>query len=90
MRSPLGKDFGREPRAAFLARAADVIAEYWLRLRTCGNPECGNLFLPVKRQLYCSTKCSQKIQWEKYTKAHPNRKRERDYKAEYERRKGGA
>jgi hypothetical protein len=44
------------PRAAFLMEMADVLAQ--TRLRRCQRTECSRLFVPRKRQGYCTNRCS--------------------------------
>src|SRR5262245_10429218 len=46
---------------------------------------CGELFVPVRRQVFCSTSCRSKTTWENYLRRHPSRRR--DYANEYVRRK---
>ena len=66
---------------AFAARAADVLSEYWPRMRTCARRGCSQFFLPVQKQIYCSPDCSRQVHWANFKKANPGRKR--DYRAEY-------
>lgn len=84
-RFPLLRTYEGDLEGAFLATAADVLVESWGdSLRACPRPSCGRLFVPVRRQGFCSPKCSQAVRWERYVEAHP--KRDRDHAAEYESR----
>ena len=69
----------------FAARAADLLSEYWPRMRTCARDGCSQFFLPVQKQIYCSPGCSRQVHWANFKKAHPGRKR--NYRAEYARRR---
>ena len=70
--------------AVLLAAASDLVAEWWPELRRCQYEECGAWFLPRHgRQQYHDPKCSAAQRQRKYK---PNR----DYRAEYKRRRGKA
>jgi len=82
-RFPLLRTYEGDLEGRFLATAADVLVESWGdSLRRC--PRCGRLFVQVRRQEFCTPKCSQAVRWERYVQAHPER--DRDHAAEYESR----
>jgi len=49
------------------------------RVRKC--PECGRFFLRVRRQIYCSDRCTDRATWRKY----PEHKKRRARRKQYER-----
>jgi hypothetical protein len=67
-----------------LARAVDVIVAGWADVRACAREGCGNWFVPVRRQIFCSAICTRTTHWEKFIKRNPSRRR--DYHGEYEQR----
>lgn len=42
-------------------------------------PECGAIFVKVRRQLYCAAKCTDRATWRNYPAAKKRRARERQY-----------
>jgi hypothetical protein len=68
----------------FWMRAADVLTQGWHRIRVCARAGCGRLFVPVRRQVFCSQECSRSEQWKRFVKRNPDRGR--DYHEEYKRR----
>ena len=70
--------------AVFVAAMMDVLRESWDRVRSC--PQCGTPFFKVGKIKYCSTTCSRKYRWERYTEGLKAKgPRTRDYRAERER-----
>ena len=43
------------------------------RFRLC--PHCKRAFVPIRRQAYCSSRCSQTVRTRKWRKAHPDKNR---------------
>jgi hypothetical protein len=68
----------------FLAVAIHLLHDRWEDLRLCRRAGCETLFVPVRRQIFCSVDCSRQEQWSKFAAKHP--KRRRDYRAEYVKR----
>jgi hypothetical protein len=64
----------KSPLEQFKAMAYDAFREARFRFRLC--PECRRPFVPVRRQAYCSTHCSQAVRTRKWRKAHPEKNRE--------------
>jgi hypothetical protein len=58
----------------FKALAYDAFRDARFKLRLC--PECKRPFVPVGRQHYCSSRCSQAVRTRKWRKAHPEKNRE--------------
>src|SRR6266852_8937546 len=58
----------------FKALAYDAFRDGRFRFRRC--PECQRPFVPVRRQEYCSARCSQAARTRKWRKAHPEKNRE--------------
>ena len=58
----------------FKAMAYDALRDARLKFRRC--LECQRPFVPVRRQRYCSLRCSQAIRTRKWRKAHPEKTRE--------------
>jgi hypothetical protein len=58
----------------FKALAYDAFRDARFKLRLC--PECKRPFVPVRRQRYCSSRCSQAVRTRKWRKAHPEKNRE--------------
>jgi hypothetical protein len=55
--------------AAFRLRAVALLIEHYERIRECGRNDCKRLFLAVNnRKEFCSKKCSDKEQFERYVK----------------------
>jgi hypothetical protein len=84
--SPHGaqKIYSGEPAIQFVARSVELLVAHWNDIRTCASSGCGNLFLPVGRQIHCCRKCANTAKWANYIEKH--KKRPRDYRAEYEAR----
>jgi hypothetical protein len=78
------KVYGGTNVATFLSRAADVLVQSWSDIRVCEREECGRLFVPVRRQVFCSPDCSRAVQWARYLERNPDRAR--DYHEEYKQR----
>jgi hypothetical protein len=57
----------------FRALAYDAFRDARFRFRLC--PECKRPFLPVRRQRYCSSRCSQAVRTRKWRRAHPEKNR---------------
>jgi len=57
----------------FKALAYDALHDARFKFRLC--PECKRPFVPVRRQGYCSARCSQALRTRKWRKAHPERNR---------------
>lgn len=81
------KEYRDEAFTMFIARATDLLYEGWPTIRGCKRSECGRLFDPAKRQVFCSKECARLFHWSEYMAKHPNRKR--DYHAEYRSRVTG-
>jgi hypothetical protein len=47
-------------RALFLLAVVDVLEAEGMRIRRCGQEDCGRLFARHRRAKYCSSRCSQK------------------------------
>jgi hypothetical protein len=58
----------------FKALAYDAFRDARFRFRLC--PECKRPFVPVRRQRYCSSRCSQAVRTRKWRKVHPEKNRE--------------
>ncbi len=58
----------------FKALAYDAFRDARFKFRRC--PECQRPFVPVRRQEYCSARCSQAARTRKWRKAHPEKNRE--------------
>ena len=58
----------------FKALAYDALREARFKFRLC--PECKRPFVPVRRQGYRSSRCSQAVRTRKWRKAHPEKNRE--------------
>jgi hypothetical protein len=58
----------------FKALAYDAFRDARFKFRRC--PECKRPFVPVRRQAYCSSRCSQAVRTRKWRKAHPEKNRE--------------
>ena len=58
----------------FKALAYDAFRDARFKFRLC--PECKRPFVPVRRQAYCSARCSQAVRTRKWRKAHPEKNRE--------------
>jgi hypothetical protein len=58
----------------FKAMAYDALRDARFKFRRC--LECQRPFVPVRRQRYCSPRCSQAIRTRKWRKAHPEKNRE--------------
>jgi hypothetical protein len=58
----------------FKALAYDAFREARFRFRLC--PECKRPFVPVRRQRYCSSRCSQAVRTRKWRMKHPEKNRE--------------
>jgi hypothetical protein len=56
--------------ALFPLAVARLIEEERARIRVCGRPGCGRLFVRRKRALYCSRKCSQIEQFKRFVAHH--------------------
>ncbi len=65
-----------------LLYAAELIVNHWDLVRVC--PQCDHDFGRIRRQEYCSSRCSQRARWERYVEQHGPKRR--DYHAEHERR----
>ena len=66
----------------FMAAAADLLVDWWPKLRRCKHEVCRTWFLPRHgRQIYHDARCSQQARWKNFAP-----KRTRDYHAEYARR----
>lgn len=57
----------------FKALAYDALRDAQFKFRLC--PECKRPFVPVRRQAYCSARCSQAVRTRKWRKAHPEKNR---------------
>jgi hypothetical protein len=57
----------------FKALAYDALRDARFKFRLC--PECKRPFVPVRRQAYCSARCSQAVRTRKWRKAHPAKNR---------------
>jgi hypothetical protein len=60
--------------ALFKALAYDALREARYKFRRC--LECKRPFVPVRRQRYCSPRCSQALRTRTWRKAHPEKNRE--------------
>jgi len=58
----------------FKALAYDAFRDARFRFRLC--PECKRPFVPVRRQRYCSSRCSQAVRTRKWRVRHPEKNRE--------------
>jgi hypothetical protein len=57
----------------FKALVYDALRDARFSVRHC--PECKRAFVPVRRQAYCSARCSQAVRTRKWRKAHPEKNR---------------
>jgi hypothetical protein len=58
----------------FKALAYDAFRDARFKFRRC--PECKRPFVPVRRQAYCSARCSQAVRTRKWRRAHLEKNRE--------------
>jgi hypothetical protein len=58
----------------FKALAYDALRDARYKVRRC--PECKRPFVPVRRQRYCSSRCSQAVRTRNWRKAHPEKIKE--------------
>ena len=58
----------------FKALAYEAFRDARFKFRRC--PECKRPFVPVRRQAYCSARCSQAVRTRKWRQAHPEKNRE--------------
>lgn len=75
-------------RKRFLMAVADVLEAFGEWIRACVRPECRRLFLAVKRQRYCSGKCSQTVRSRRFWSDHRDElleKRRQQYEAKIRR-----
>lgn len=70
-------------QTAFRLRAAELVTEYAEQVRKCARAECGRLFVAVKRQAYCSTRCSQSARFARYWKRLPKKERRQKRHQQY-------
>lgn len=79
-------------RSAFLLSVTDLLVSHGDRIRRCTQPGCDGLFIPTKRQSYCSQACSQKARQQRFrarfTEEEWTEKRHEDYRSEVASRKG--
>ena len=73
--------WGRTFRERFLVAAANLLEEVGESIKVC--PECERLFPAVKRQAYCSPRCSQNVRTRKFRARHKETLQERR-RARYE------
>jgi hypothetical protein len=57
----------------FKALAYEAMRDARFNVRLC--PECKRQFVPVRRQAYCSARCSQAVRTRKWRTAHPEKNR---------------
>lgn len=50
------------------------VSDLGARVRKC--PECGRLFLRIRRQLYCSDRCTDRATWRNYPESKKRRSRQ--------------
>ena len=62
--------YGGDVPAAVPMTAADLLGEFGDRVRKCSATGCTRIFLAVKRQAYCSPRCSQGVRTQKFLAAH--------------------
>lgn len=58
----------------FKALAYEAFRDARLKFRLC--LDCGRPYVPIRRQAYCSKRCSQAVRTRKWRKAHPEKNRE--------------
>ncbi len=88
-RARIEKAYKTTWQAACLTTIADLLATQGERIRQCIN--CGKLFLAVKRQEYCTLRCSQTTRTRRYREAHREDaygRRHRAYQQSIERKLG--
>jgi hypothetical protein len=70
-------------RSAFLLRAMDLLTLGAEQVRKCGAEGCGRLFFAVKRQAFCSKRCSLRERQhrfrEQFTEAQWRKRRKTEY-----------
>jgi hypothetical protein len=73
------RDYGGDWKTITVASAADLLMDWWPRLRVCRYPACGVLFLPEEgRQKYHDPKCASLARWHKWApKRDPQKEKER-------------
>jgi hypothetical protein len=57
----------------FKALTFEVFRDARFKFRLC--PRCRRAFVPIRRQAYCSARCSQTVRTRKWRKAHPEKNR---------------
>jgi hypothetical protein len=57
----------------FKALVYDALRDARFKVRLC--PECKRPFVPIRRQAYCSARCSQAVRTRKWRTAHPEKNR---------------
>ena len=55
------------------ALAYEAFRDARFRFRIC--PHCSRAFVPIRRQVYCSERCSQTVRTRKWREAHPDKNR---------------
>ncbi len=76
---PLSQTYRGEPATIFRAALVMLLLdEPGSHVRVC--PECESLFYRVRRQIYCSARCTDRANW----RAYPEQKKRRARRKEYE------
>jgi hypothetical protein len=79
-------------QTAFLLRTTDLLVSHGARIKQCAMRGCGRLFVPTKRQAYCSTACSLKTRQQRFRASHSgeelSERRHEHYRNEVKRSKG--
>lgn len=61
----------------FWVGIAALLEEFGSHIERCQAPDCGRLFLRIRRQSYCSAECSQRVRSRRWYEAHRDEARER-------------
>ena len=80
-------------RAAFRLRVTDLLSAHARWIRKCERAGCGRVFLADKRQVFCSSKCAQRVRFARYWKKLSSQERyekRHEHYAETVRRKYGS
>ncbi len=73
--------YGAASRDLIWIGISGLLEEFGDRLRRCDAPGCGRLFVRERRQVYCSTSCSQRVRSAKWYSSHQEEARERRRRA---------
>lgn len=72
----------------FAGAVFNLLAQLAKRLKVCKNSSCSWLFLPSRRQEYCSRQCSQRVRTDRFRERHPEQVSEIQRRAYRRKRQG--